>query len=112
MNRFIRPAASASNNGSGGSPRVDATPVPSPGGSVAGDGTPAPRRLLDQLRDKIRLRHYSIRTETSYVGWARRYILFHGKRHPRDMGAAEVQAFLTDLATSRGVSSATQSQAK
>jgi hypothetical protein len=46
-----------------------------------------PRKLLDQMRDIIRVKHYSIRTEQAYVGWARRYILFHDKRHPREMGA-------------------------
>ena len=54
----------------------------------------APRRLLDRVRDAIRLRHYSLRTEDAYVHWVRRFILFHDKRHPQDMGAAEVQAFL------------------
>jgi integron integrase len=58
------------------------------------------------------VRHYSLRTEESYVAWARRFILFHGKRHPADMGVAEVTAFLTHLAVDRGVSAATQNQAK
>ena len=52
-----------------------------------------PRKLLDQVRDAIRLKHYSYRTEQSYVGWIRRYILFHNKQHPKDMGGAEVKAF-------------------
>jgi integron integrase len=74
---------------------------------------PPPRRLLDRLRDAIRARHYSIRTEDAYVDWARRYIRFHGgKRHPQDMGAAEVGAFLTYLATERSVGASTQNQAK
>jgi integron integrase len=76
--------------------------------------TPAPRnppKLLDQVRERIRTKHYSIRTETQYVQWVRRYILFHGKRHPREMGAAEVEAFLTHLAVERTVSSSTQNQA-
>ena len=60
--------------------------------------TPHPPKLLDQLRDKIRVKHYSIRTEGQYVQWVRRFILYHGKRHPREMGAAEVEAFLTYLA--------------
>ncbi len=60
-------------------------------------------RLLDRLREAIRVRHYSIRTEATYVDWVRRFILFHAKRHPRDMGAAEVSAFLTHLAVNRGV---------
>ena len=52
-------------------------------------------RLLDRVRDAIRVRHYSIRTEQSYTGWIRRFILFHGKRHPAGMGKVEVEAFLT-----------------
>ncbi|NJL46765.1 MAG: integron integrase [Leptolyngbyaceae cyanobacterium SM2_5_2] len=70
-----------------------------------------PRKLLDQVRDAIRLRHYSYRTEQSYVGWIRRYILFHNKQHPKDMGRAEVEAFLTHLAVERQVSASTQNQA-
>lgn len=69
-------------------------------------------RLLDQVREQIRVRHYSIRTEEAYVDWCRRFILWHGKRHPREMGAAEVEAFLTYLATERHVSASTQNQAK
>ena len=57
-----------------------------------------PKKLLDQVREAIRLKHYSYRTEQSYVGWIRRYILFHDKRHPREMGSAEIEAFLTSLA--------------
>lgn len=72
-----------------------------------------PRRspFLEQVRDAIRVRHYSIRTEQAYVDWIRRYILFHAKRHPKAMGAAEVGAFLTHLAVERDVSSSTQNQA-
>jgi integron integrase len=69
-------------------------------------------RLLDALRDRIRLKHYSIRTEQAYVAWVRRFVLFHGKRHPRDMGCAEVEAFLSELASTRRVTAATQNQAK
>ncbi len=68
-------------------------------------------RLLDLVRERIRLKHFSIRTEQAYVGWVRRYIIHHGKRHPREMGKAEVEAFLTSLAVDRDVSAATQSQA-
>jgi integron integrase len=68
-------------------------------------------RLLDQVRDVIRLKHYSIRTEQSYLHWIRRFILFHGKRHPREMGAAEVTGFLSDLATRLNVAAATQNLA-
>jgi len=71
-----------------------------------------PPKLLEQLREAIRVRHYSIRTEDAYCDWARRFILFHGKRHPREMGAQEVTAFLTYLANERNVSAATQNQAK
>ena len=69
-------------------------------------------RLLDQMREQIRVRHYSIRTEQAYVDWCRRFILWHDKRHPRDMGAADVEAFLTHLAVERNVSASTQNQAK
>ena len=69
-------------------------------------------KLLDQLRDRLRVKHYSIRTEQAYVEWVRRFVLFHGKRHPREMGAAEVEAFLTNLAVQRRVSASTQNQAK
>ena len=68
-------------------------------------------RLLDQVRAAIRLRHYSPKTEEASVSWIRRFILYHGKRHPREMGAAEVTAFLSDLAASRGSSASTQNQA-
>ncbi|WP_228016509.1 phage integrase N-terminal SAM-like domain-containing protein [Leptolyngbya ectocarpi] len=62
---------------------------------------PRPRKLLDQVRDAIRLRHYSYRTEETYVQWIRRYILFHNKRHPKDMGIPEIEAFLTHLAVNK-----------
>jgi hypothetical protein len=63
-----------------------------------------PKRLLDQVRDQIRLRYYSIRTEQAYVSWIKRYILFHGKKHPKDLDKAEIEAFLTYLAKGRNVS--------
>ena len=69
-------------------------------------------KLLDQLRDKIRLRHYSIRTEEAYLDWAKRFILFHNKRHPQEMGKSEVEAFLSWLAIERKVAASTQNQAK
>lgn len=72
---------------------------------------PPKPKLLDQLRDIIRLKHYSIRTEQSYVDWAKRYILFHGKIHPKEMGAKEIGAFLTHLAVDKNVSASTQNQA-
>jgi integron integrase len=71
-----------------------------------------PPKLLDQLRIAIRTRHYSVRTEQSYVDWARRFILFHDKRHPKDMGASHVEAFLSYLAVQRKVSASTQNQAR
>jgi integron integrase len=74
------------------------------------EGSSSPR-LLDQIRHAITARHYSHRTEKSYVGWVRRFVLFHGKRHPAEMGEAEITAFLSDLATRRRVSASTQNQA-
>lgn len=68
-------------------------------------------KLLDQVRERIRFRHYSIRTEQAYTGWIRRFILANGKRHPKQLGAREVEAFLTRLATEGNVSAATQNQA-
>lgn len=70
-----------------------------------------PVRLLDQVRTAIRLRQYSLRTERAYVGWIKRYILFHDKRHPSAMGAPEVTAFLSHLAVAGNVAAATQQQA-
>ena len=72
---------------------------------------PSSQRLLNRLRAAVRTHHYSRRTEQAYSGWVRRYILFHGKRHPKDMGAIEVAAFLTDLAVRKKVSASTQNQA-
>lgn len=69
-------------------------------------------RLLDQVRNKIRLKHYSLRTEEAYAHWVKRFVLFHNKRHPRDMSATEVEQFLTALAVQRKVSASTQNQAK
>ena len=71
-----------------------------------------PPRLLDQIREVIRRKHYSLRTEEVYVDWARRFVRFCGLRHPRDCGAPEVEAFLTHLATRGRVSASTQNQAK
>lgn len=69
-------------------------------------------RLLDQVRAKIRLKHYSIRTEQAYVDWVRRFIVFHQKKHPNDMGSAEVEQFLSHLAVEGKVAASTQNQAK
>lgn len=74
------------------------------------DADSAPR-LLDRVRHEIRLRHYSVRTEQAYLGWIRRFILFHGKRHPRDMGAEEVSRFLSHPAVEGNVAASTQNQA-
>lgn len=70
------------------------------------------KRLLDRARDRIRVKHYSIRTEDAYLQWMRRYVYFHHKRHPRDMGAKEIEAFLSHLAVQGKVSASTQNQAK
>jgi hypothetical protein len=69
---------------------------------------PAGPRLLDLLRAEIRVRNYSIRTEAAYVDWVRRFILFHGKRHPAEMAAREVAGFLTHLAVDRAVAAPTR----
>ena len=84
----------------------------------AGRGTRVTRgprqapRLLEQVRDRLRLKHYSLRTEQVYVAWIRRFILASGKRHPRDMGGTEVESFLTRLATRHNVAAGTQNQAR
>src|SRR5713101_1369962 len=77
--------------------------------SVAGE--PRQPRLLDRVRIAIRTRHYSLRTEEAYVGWIRRFILFHGKRHPNEMGEPEINLFLSSLAIKARVSASTQNQA-
>jgi integron integrase len=69
------------------------------------------KKLLDQVRDAIRIKHYSLRTEKTYLDWIKRFILFHNKRHPKEMGAEEIHAFITYLATERTVSASTQNQA-
>jgi len=68
-------------------------------------------KLLGEMRDLIRRKHYSIRTEQAYLEWAKRYILFHGKRHPQEMGEVQIVAFLNDLAVKRNVAASTQNQA-
>ncbi len=70
-----------------------------------------PPRLLDQVREVIRMKRYSIRTEEAYVPWIKRFVLFHDKRHPRDMGPEEVRQFLTHLAVTHRVAASTQNQA-
>ena len=85
-----------------------AGPPPGTPGTRPGPGAP---RLLDRVRMAIRARHYSLRTEEAYVGWIRRYILFHGKRHPMEMAEAEINAFLSHLANTVHVSASTHTQA-
>ena len=68
-------------------------------------------KLLDQVRDVVRKKHYSIRTEQAYVSWIRKYILFHRKRHPKDMGEKEISQYLSYLASDQRVASSTQNQA-
>jgi integrase len=70
-----------------------------------------PKKLMDQVRDAIRLKHYPYRTEQAYAGWIKRYIYFHDVGHPSEMGAPEVEAFLTHLAVKENVAASTQNQA-
>jgi len=72
---------------------------------------PRPKKLLDQMRDVLRTQHYAIRTEKAYVDWAKRFILFHQKRHPTEMGRVEIEAFLTYVAVDRHIAASTQNQA-
>jgi integrase len=85
----------------------------SPEAKTPGSRSPADRRpkLLDRVRAVIRTLHYSIRTEDAYVQWIKRFILFHGKRHPLEMGEREVETFLTYLAVEGNVAASTQNQA-
>ena len=78
----------------------------------AAGAAPQPPKLLERMRIHLRTRHYSIRTEEAYLDWTRRFILYHNKQHPQDMGAEEVGAFLSHLAVDRQVSASTQNQAK
>ena len=72
---------------------------------------PPEKKLLDQVRDLLRVKHYSLRTEQAYVNWIKRFILFHNKRHPREMGVTGISAFLTHLAVEEHVAASTQNQA-
>jgi site-specific recombinase XerD len=72
---------------------------------------PRPRKLLEQVSDLLRVKHYSYRTEQTHIQWIRRYILFHNKTHPKDMRSAEIEAFLTHLAVQEQVAASTQNQA-
>jgi integron integrase len=78
---------------------------------MSGDAPPTAPRLLDRVRAACRVRHFSIRTEDCYADWVKRYVLFHRKRHPLEMGAVEINQFLTDLAVNGHVSASTQNQA-
>jgi site-specific recombinase XerD len=82
-------------------------PTPGASRSLSRDSPP---KLLDRVPQAIRVRHYSPRTEHAYVSWIRRFIVFHSKRHPRELGEREVTAYVSSLAT-RGVSASTQNQA-
>ena len=86
---------------------------PADGFLLADNNLPYQRspRLLDKMRNVIRCKHYSIRTEQSYVAWIKRYIYFHQKQHPKDMGETQISDFLTHLAVDRKVASSTQNQA-
>ncbi len=84
-------------------------------GSKPSKNAPRPplqaKRLIDQVRERMRYLHYSLRTEQAYVYWVRWFVRFHGVRHPKEMGAPEVEAFLTMLATERKASPSTHRQA-
>jgi integron integrase len=79
--------------------------------SIQPPDAPKNKKLLDQLSDAIRAKHYSLRTEQTYIDWCRRYILFHNKRHPKDMGVPEIRDFITHLATERNLAASSQNQA-
>ena len=104
-----RPSPAVNTPGPAGSPGPldPAAQAPSPAASP-----PGPPRLLDRMREAIRTRGYSIRTEDTYVHWARRFIVFHGRRHPAELGPDEVAAFLSHLAVHGRVAPSTQNQAK
>src|SRR5215467_9439360 len=79
--------------------------------TVSTPASPPKPKLLDQVRQAIRSRHYSYMTEKAYVGWVKRFIFFHNKRHPAEMGEVEIGRFLSSLATESHVSASTQNQA-
>ena len=89
-------------------PSTPVAPPVSPSASpISAAGESRHPGLLETVRERLRVRHYSLRTEEAYLGWIKRYVWFHGKRHPKELGAAEVEAFLTDLAVRRNVASST-----
>jgi integron integrase len=79
--------------------------------NVPATGAVKEKKLLDQYREALRNRHYSLRTENTYLGWVRHYILYHNKRHPREMGVAEINDFITSLVNQKTVAASTQNQA-
>ena len=79
--------------------------------AVVAAGSGRAPRLIDQVRERIRVKHYSLKTEAAYCGWIRRFILANGKRHPRDMGGPDVEGFLSRLAVEGDVAASTQNQA-
>ena len=83
----------------------ESKPVPTEPPAPPGQRAP---RLMERAGDRLRARHYSYRTEQSYLGWIKRYILFHNKRHPKEMREPEIEAFVSHLASQRGVSASTQ----
>jgi integron integrase len=104
--------AAAGNAGVAGAVAAPAAVAAAATAATAADRVGGPVSLLDRVREATRVRHYSIRTENAYVDWVRRFVRFHGRSHPRRLGPAEVQSFLTHLAVERGVASSTQNQAK
>ncbi len=104
-----RARQSASDRGT--EPRGDREREAAPSPRVERKAGARPPRLLDQLREQLRLRHRSLATERSYVDWVRRFIRFHGLRHPRELGREEVETFLSHLARDRNVAASTQNQA-
>ncbi len=108
MERFLE---TAQKNGNGKKHRPWAASAAVGREASHGDGPSARPKLFDQVRAVMRFRHYSIRTEEAYLGWIRRFILFHGKRHPSSLGTEEVRAFLTELAVNGKVAAPTQNQA-
>ena len=93
-------------------PKINEVSTNSQAETMGSGEASTPGLLLDRVRERIRLRHYSIRTEQAYCDWIRRFILFHGKRHPSVLGAGDVEAFLTALAVREHVAASTQNQAR
>ena len=85
--------------------------MPSDRASIVKNQPQRKKKLLDRVSEVMRRRHYSIRTEESYINWMKRFMLFHGKRHPREMGIKEIEEFLSYLAVKKKVSRSTQNQA-